>query len=886
MNYLINRSTFLSIRVATRPAGSCVNTAKLIATAPPSRTKQQRARFSLTSSIRTSNEPPQDFRPSEELTKERYDLRANENIEKKRARLLYQSRKRGMLENGVILSSFADRFLNSFDAEQLDQYDRLINLPTNDWDIYYWATKTKPTPPEYETAVMHKLREHLKSKVSNFSNSNDESADCKNDRDDNTTNGNGESNNKIKRRPKSFLDGMNPDDIVQPNMKHKINVDISEISSVDYKNQLFDDSKKSFGKDTHIVKMTEWRKKLYEHRLKRSLSSPISLRHLDDTAQANVFTQKLKDDKLMDEFTLPRTDLIDSNYERNIKHHNFIQHLLSSEFTKCVKDYEDEAEAWAEMLWHRNYGSVNPAVPISSKKCKSCKSTFQCRDYGLPGYVPQEIFFKLTEDQFANRMCQRCHFLYTYNTLLNLDMSPCDYEKYLNHFKNTRTSIICLLVDLTDFPSGMWTGIMDLIGSQHDVIVVGNKLDLLPYDRPHMIHRATRSLKQSLEKLRPGQKNLRVRDTMVISAKTGFNVEGLISRILKVSEIPKDIYIIGAANSGKSTLFNTLLQSDLSGINKGDLIGRVSSRLVPGTRENMLKFPVRLFEGWEVAIKGKRTERVERNTETWEKRFLSTTKMRQATMPHMSMLINRIDYLPKNREALEIYDEDKPKFSVDHPLSKIESRDPLSADEKEFDESAFVHNTPSAYHSDQLHDLLTVEEKLQVFPNETIVPRKYSLRPLQTIFLAGLARLDLLTSNENVIITIFASKYLPIHVIPTRKADQFYNTFIGTPYLGVPFGNEKRLTKWPGLISSDEDIHMRRLLDTGGLFDIVLSSAGWALIKLLPDHECTFRAFTPEARGIHLRHPCLHTGLVNSGKKIRDTPLFRNSNYQIKFMNC
>lgn len=26
---------------------------------------------------------------------------------------------------------------------QLQQYDRLINEPSNDWDIYYWATRKR-----------------------------------------------------------------------------------------------------------------------------------------------------------------------------------------------------------------------------------------------------------------------------------------------------------------------------------------------------------------------------------------------------------------------------------------------------------------------------------------------------------------------------------------------------------------------------------------------------------------------------------------------------------------------------------------------------------------------------------------------------------------------
>lgn len=36
-------------------------------------------------------------------------------------------------------STFAKKFLSSMTVEQLELYDRLINKPSNDWDIYYWA---------------------------------------------------------------------------------------------------------------------------------------------------------------------------------------------------------------------------------------------------------------------------------------------------------------------------------------------------------------------------------------------------------------------------------------------------------------------------------------------------------------------------------------------------------------------------------------------------------------------------------------------------------------------------------------------------------------------------------------------------------------------------
>ncbi|XP_074087452.1 succinate dehydrogenase assembly factor 2, mitochondrial isoform X2 [Macrotis lagotis] len=68
-----------------------------------------------------------------------WEERTDESVETKRARLLYESRKRGMLENCILLSLFAKENLHRMTEKQLSLYDRLINEPSNDWDIYYWA---------------------------------------------------------------------------------------------------------------------------------------------------------------------------------------------------------------------------------------------------------------------------------------------------------------------------------------------------------------------------------------------------------------------------------------------------------------------------------------------------------------------------------------------------------------------------------------------------------------------------------------------------------------------------------------------------------------------------------------------------------------------------
>lgn len=60
-----------------------------------------------------------------------------------------QSRKRGILESDLLLSTFADANLPRMSSKQLQQYD--VFLDENDWDIYYWATQ-EPSPTSRETA--------------------------------------------------------------------------------------------------------------------------------------------------------------------------------------------------------------------------------------------------------------------------------------------------------------------------------------------------------------------------------------------------------------------------------------------------------------------------------------------------------------------------------------------------------------------------------------------------------------------------------------------------------------------------------------------------------------------------------------------------------------
>lgn len=90
---------------------------------------------------------------------------ANESIVKKRARLTWQSRKRGIKENCLIFGTFADKYLKTFSMDQLNLYDKLLNKADNEWEIYYWMTGTERVPEMFDNEIMKLLQTHCKNEA-------------------------------------------------------------------------------------------------------------------------------------------------------------------------------------------------------------------------------------------------------------------------------------------------------------------------------------------------------------------------------------------------------------------------------------------------------------------------------------------------------------------------------------------------------------------------------------------------------------------------------------------------------------------------------------------------------------------------------------------------
>ncbi len=82
----------------------------------------------------------------------------NENIEKKRKRLIFRSEHRGIKEMDLILGSFARKHLADFDEVQLNMYDTIIQ--NNDPDLYNWILEKEEPDAEIVSDVFDKIKAH------------------------------------------------------------------------------------------------------------------------------------------------------------------------------------------------------------------------------------------------------------------------------------------------------------------------------------------------------------------------------------------------------------------------------------------------------------------------------------------------------------------------------------------------------------------------------------------------------------------------------------------------------------------------------------------------------------------------------------------------------
>jgi antitoxin CptB len=81
--------------------------------------------------------------------------RSSEGLDARRRRLLFRSWHRGIREVDLVLGRFADRELAGLSDSELDDYEKLLDVPTP--DLLAWVMGERPVPPEDETPLLRRM---------------------------------------------------------------------------------------------------------------------------------------------------------------------------------------------------------------------------------------------------------------------------------------------------------------------------------------------------------------------------------------------------------------------------------------------------------------------------------------------------------------------------------------------------------------------------------------------------------------------------------------------------------------------------------------------------------------------------------------------------------
>ncbi|TFW13018.1 succinate dehydrogenase assembly factor 2 [Brevundimonas intermedia] len=78
-------------------------------------------------------------------------------------RIQFRSWRRGFREADMVLGPFSDQVAPTLTDAELDQFELLID-EEDQW-LYGWIIERDPTPPEFETPVMAKVRAFMREHV-------------------------------------------------------------------------------------------------------------------------------------------------------------------------------------------------------------------------------------------------------------------------------------------------------------------------------------------------------------------------------------------------------------------------------------------------------------------------------------------------------------------------------------------------------------------------------------------------------------------------------------------------------------------------------------------------------------------------------------------------
>lgn len=274
-----------------------------------------------------------------------------------------------------------------------------------------------------------------------------------------------------------------------------------------------------------------------------------------------------------------------------------------------------------------------------AKRCMGCGSRFQSLDPNEHGYVPEEARSNFSASgrkkvkkepsgvpvdyvpdgvnmvgnpsgRYKERtkvlVCQRCYRLQNYHRTMDpqaggfyrleggrsWEHEAEIVEKVVRRMR--KGSLVLMLIDILDFESSLVPELFDACRNKRlQVLFVVNKVDCLPQSSANKgLDRIKIWVRQMSRQIR----NVHVNDVVLVSAQNGYGFSQLEERLRHHMEPsnPRNLYVVGRVNAGKSTFVNRFLwhigYKHQGTVYHKRTVGGVTRSPVPGTTLHFVSF--------------------------------------------------------------------------------------------------------------------------------------------------------------------------------------------------------------------------------------------------------------------------------------------------------
>jgi len=209
-------------------------------------------------------------------------------------------------------------------------------------------------------------------------------------------------------------------------------------------------------------------------------------------------------------------------------------------------------------------------IILDELKCIGCGITIQTENPDIEGFAPESSL------QNEELVCRRCFRLRNYNELQPVSLTGDDFLNILNGI-GQKDGIVVKIVDIFDFNGSWIPGLHRFVGNK-DIILIGNKSDLLP--KSINPNRLINWMKAEAVKL-----GLKPVDVLLVSAFKGQGMEEALTAIDRRRR-GKDVYVVGCTNTGKSTFINRIIQGE-TGTKEV-----ITTSHFPGTTLDLVEIPL------------------------------------------------------------------------------------------------------------------------------------------------------------------------------------------------------------------------------------------------------------------------------------------------------